>query len=459
MNIKKKITIGFGLLVATILLLFSLFIFEGYESYRRSLMRMRLQKRALAAQAYFHNRNEFQQSSYLFLPEQEELIYDADFKLLYSSLTKGGYIPSKELLKEALHDEVYFTYSSGTWEYPKEGVARSFSYHHQKYVAVVMAYDLTGRQTSRNLFAILIGGNLLALAVIVAVGFFFSHRAMAPFDQLIAQINTATVNDFSFRLVYKSSSPDEATYLADSFNQLLARLQKLARSHEHFIGYASHEIRTPLTVVKGMLETSLAYDSTLETTRESIEKALYRLEGAIELANSLLQLTEVEGLNSNQLLEDINLVDTVFDTVGYFQEKYPLQKINLQFTDTFTESSSAVKVIGNTILLRTALINIIDNACKYSDFRPVQVEVRYQPKWVVIDVIDYGIGIPSEQLSQVFLPMMRAGNVGTVKGAGLGLTLAEKIVGIHQGYLQIHSIAEKGTTVSIGLPALLLDSK
>lgn len=455
MSIKHKITIAFGLLVATILLLFSFFIFQAYESYRRSLMRTRLQRRALSAQAYFLNRNEFQQSSYLTLPEQHEMLFDDVNKVIYASNGPNDYVPSPTLLQDARRREVYFTYSNPMWDSEKEGVVLSFRYKHQVYVALVTAYDLTGRQTSRNLVAILIGGNILSLAVIVLAGFLFARRAMHPFDQLISQINAATVNDFSFRLIYKSR-PDEANYLAGSFNQLLSRLQQLALSHEHFVGYASHEIRTPLTVVKGMLETGLAYDTTLKSAQESIEKALHRLEGAIELANSLLQLTEVEGLNPGRLLEDINLVDTILDTVGYFQEKYPTQQIELQLTDIFTENSSRIKVVGNNSLLRTALINIIDNACKYSNHQPVQVQITYQSFWVIIAVVDYGVGIPETQLSDVFLPMMRAENVGTVKGFGLGLTLAEKIVKIHRGVLVITSLLNQGTTVAIHLPALPL---
>ncbi|MBC8151800.1 MAG: HAMP domain-containing histidine kinase, partial [Bacteroidetes bacterium] len=173
-------------------------------------------------------------------------------------------------------------------------------------------------------------------------------------------------------------------------------------------------------------------------------------------ANALLRLAEVENLRPSQLRDDINLVDTILDTVAYFGEKYPHQPIELQLTDEFTEQSSAIRVVGNATLLRTALINIVDNACKYSDFKPVTVRVQYEASWVVIDVLDEGIGIPDAQLTDVFLPMMRAGNVGTTPGFGLGLTLAKKIVDIHQGALGVDSSPGRGTTVSLRLPALPL---
>ncbi|CAG5006136.1 Adaptive-response sensory-kinase SasA [Dyadobacter sp. CECT 9275] len=453
MSIKRKITFGFGILVAALLLLFSVFIYHNYESYRKSLMRNRLQRRALAGQLFFQNRQEFHRSSYLTLPEQHQSLYDDQDKLLYSSSWKDHFKLTPKLLVEARKKEVYFQYYAKPWNAPKEGVALSFKINGRHYVSVVTAYDLTGRQASESLLFILISGNVILLVVVAFAGFWFAQRALRPFDELIGQMNPTAANDFSFRLSTEAKG-DEAAYLASSFNELLARLQALAMSQEHFVSYASHEIRTPLTVVKGVLETSLAYDQNLADTRQSMEKALVRLEGAIDLANSLLHLAEVEGLQAGQLREDINIVDTVLDTMTYFGEKHPGQHIELQLTDSFTENSPAIRIMGNATLLRTVLNNILENASKYSANKPVVLIVDFDLNLVMIKVIDQGIGIPAGQLNDVFLPMMRAANVGNLPGFGLGLTIARKIIDMHQGQLTIHSVTGQGTTVGILLPTL-----
>lgn len=456
MSIKQRITVGFTVLVAALLLLFSVFIYQTYESYRRSQMRIRLQRRALSAQLYLQNKPEYLRFSYLTLPEQYESLFNARQRQIYQSSGSPDYVITSALLQKAHAQEVYFTYPSRRWEEPKEGVALSFANEGNRYVAVVTAYDLAGRQTSKNLRYILIAGNVLSLVVIALVGFLFARRAMRPFDVLISQLNAATVNDFSFRLGHVGRT-DEAGYLASSFDQLLGQLEQLAASQENFVAYASHELRTPLTVVKGIMETALAYDQTLPDLRASIEKALFRLEGAIDLANALLRLAEVESLKASRLKDDINIVDILFDTVAYIQEKYPTQTIDVQLTDEFAEQSSAIQLVGNSTLLRTALINIIDNACKYSMDKPVKASIHYMPNWVLIDIIDEGIGIPPTQLRDVFLPMMRAENVGQVRGFGLGLTLAKRILDMHQGELTVESSSKSGTSVSIRLPALPLN--
>lgn len=448
MSIKERITIGFGLLVAALLVLFSFFIYQTFESYRRDLMRTRLQRRALAAQTYFLNRKEFLRSSYFALPEQHEILLDERNQRIYASIQDTDYSPTPQLITEARSRQVVFDYDSPRWPYAKEGIALSFVHQNRQYVAVVTAYDLDGRQTSRNLLFILFIGNVASMLVIALVGLVFARRAMRPFDHLIREINATTVDDFSFRLT-RPSRNDEATYLSDSFNDLLDRLHKLALSQKHFVSYASHEIRTPLTVVKGILETSLAYDGGLGEMRQSMEKALRRLDGAIDLANNLLRLAEIENLAPSQLSGEINVVDVVFDTINYFQEKYPHQEIEVQLTDSFTEHSTGFRIVGSASLLRVVLINVIDNACKYSDFKLVGLRVDYIPREVIIVVEDQGIGIPESEVNEVFLPLMRATNTGAVRGHGLGLTLSKKIIDMHQGKLDIKSIAGVGTTVSI----------
>lgn len=450
MSIKQRITIWFGALVASLLLLFSIFIYQTYESYRQSLIRTRLQRRAVAGELYFQNRAEFHRFTYLTLPDQHETIVGPDNKVIYNSSGPDDYKLTAGLLARAREKEVFFSYAARPWNADKEGVALSFMIGGTRYVSVVTAYDLGGRQASNSLLFILVVGNIVLLIIVAFAGFWFARRSMLPFDQLIKQMDPASVNDFSFRL-QSTSKADEAAYLANSFNELLGRLQTLANSQEHFVAYASHEIRTPLTVVKGILETSFAYDQALADVRTSMEKALFRLEDAITLTNSLLQLAEVEGLQSVKMQQDVNIVDTILDSISYFGEKHPDQQIELTLSDIFTEKSQVIHIIGNSVLLRTVLINILDNASKYSEKKTVRLDVDLDGSEMVIAITDQGMGIPPEQLENIFMPMMRASNVGKVPGFGLGLTIAKKIIDMHRGTLTVTSEPNQ-TTVFTRIP-------
>lgn len=164
----------------------------------------------------------------------------------------------------------------------------------------------------------------------------------------------------------------------------------------------------------------------------------------------------MEGLQSDRLKEYINIVNIILDTIGYFVEKYPAQQIHFQWTDTFTAYSSGIKVLGNSTLLSTVLINVLDNAHKYSQL--IDIIINFQSPFTTITISDRGISIPEKQVGDVFSSLMRAGNVGKLQGFGLGLTLAKKIIDLHEGKISIISSAGVGTTVKIQLPYVPLQA-
>lgn len=471
MTIKQKITISFAITVATLLLVFSVFIYVSFQSYRRNLMRSRLERRAQSAEMFLREPVGFQGTTALALTEQYEAIFDQNDSLIYSSAARNDYVPTESFLETVRRTgKLTFTYAIAHWQYPKEGVALRFVYQRKTYVALVTVYDLQGRQAGQNLLYILLAGNGLLLLVTAVAAYIFARRAMQPFDFLIRQLNQSSASDFSFRLYYPQQAPvrrpDEAGYLSSAFNRLLESLQKLANSQQHFVSYASHELRTPLTVVKGQLETAIDYDQSLPAAKQSMQAALRKLDQAIGLSNALLRLAEIEGLNTDLPRQEVNLADLVMDTADNLTQKYPSQALNVQLTPTFLEASAGFRLMGLPHLLRTVLISITDNACKYSSHQPVELRVDFQTalpdfvplppisaaNFVVISVADQGIGIPTSALANIRMPLMRADNVGRIEGFGLGLTLASKIVELHHGYLHVDSKLGQGTTVWVFLP-------
>jgi signal transduction histidine kinase len=193
---------------------------------------------------------------------------------------------------------------------------------------------------------------------------------MQPFDRLNAQLGEAAISDFGFRIKNFENEYNEASVLADAINQLLEKIQKLGENQKRFISYASHELRTPLTVTKGVLQTSLAYDQSEDAQKNSIQEALTQVNRAIDLSNNLLYLTEVESISSPIFMHSINILELVMDTIDVINQKYPNNSLNFKIDDSFTESEEGELVNGLFHLLRSALINVLDNACKYSNKNP-----------------------------------------------------------------------------------------
>ncbi|GLU51375.1 sensor histidine kinase [Dyadobacter frigoris] len=453
MSIKQNITVAFTLIVATILALFSVFVYYSYEDYRAGLMQERLSARAEATKRMLSN-PETSKTDVLFpLSEQYEGVYDQHNNLVVATSQTSDYIPDPVFLALVRSKKKHgFTYDSPLFEFKKEGVGLTYLKNGKTYLALVTAYDVHGYNMSRTLLFSLFFGNLLALVIIGITGYFFSRRAMLPFDHLLKQMDKAPVDDFRFRIAI-GAQQNEAASLASSFNRLLEKIKELADNQTNFISYASHELRTPLTVIKGVLQTSMSYDNSKAEWKQSASEAVEQVNHAIELSNNLLFLAEIEGLRFTADKQRINIIDLAIDSVSYINQKYPSQPVNLEIVENELNVGDFQAVTeGVPHLLRSAVNNVLDNACKYSELQPVTIRIIEDKQMLVLEISDMGIGILPGDLQNIFLPMMRGQNTGKVNGFGIGLSLVKKIVDFHLGTLVIDSVTGQGTTVSIGLP-------
>ncbi|MBE9461498.1 sensor histidine kinase [Dyadobacter subterraneus] len=453
MSIKQNITVAFTLIVATILALFSVFVYYSYEDYRAELMQERLSEKAEATQRLLSNPETFKTDVFFPLAEQCEAVYDEHNNLIAATSKNCDYVPDAAFMALVRSKKKYgFTYNSPLFDLKKEGVGLTYSQNGKTYLALVTAYDVHGYNMRRTLRLSLFFGNLLALVIIGITGYFFSRRAMLPFDYLIKQMDKAPVDDFSFRIAV-GSQQNEAASLGSSFNGLLEKIKELADNQRSFISYASHELRTPLTVIKGVLQTSMSYDNNKEEWTQSAGEAVEQVNHAIELSNNLLFLAEIEGLRFKAEKQSINIIDLVIDSVSYINQKYPSQPVNLEIVENELKKGDFQAVTeGVPHLLRSAINNVLDNACKYSDFQTVNIKIIEDKEMLVLKISDKGIGILPDDLQNIFLPMMRGQNTGKVNGFGIGLSLVKKIMDFHLGSLVIDSVSGLGTTVSIGLP-------
>ena len=112
--------------------------------------------------------------------------------------------------------------------------------------------------------------------------------------------------------------------------------------------------------------------------------------------------------------------------------------------------------MGNKQLLYLAFTNILNNACKYSNNKPVQVTIASSDNQVFLAFKDQGIGIPASEMPFIYDPFFRASNTRNFEGYGIGLPLTRNIIKIHNGHLQVSSVVEKGTTVQIKLPLAVI---
>ncbi|MFN8356026.1 MAG: ATP-binding protein [Spirosomataceae bacterium] len=448
MLIRNRLTLIFTLLAMAIQVTLSLLVWYFYSLYRQEEFYSRLEGKArvagrvLIARRHLHDDffKNMVKTDLLTIVEEQISIYDSQQKLVFTNRTlkESDYYKEKIPL---LAKESLLEFRSGHLE----SIVMPFNDRGQVFYIFASGYDRIGFAKLGTLQQILVLANLLGFALIVLAGWYFSGRVLQPISQMVNEVEQITARHLQKR-VNEGNRRDEIAQLAMTFNQMLFRLEDAFVSQRSFVAHASHELRTPLTNILGTLETSLRYDHHPKDWLESMEVAVEELKKLISLTNSLLELANIS--DGQLVLQPIQVDDCLLNALGYVQGKYPARKVQLQFSE---DSETAFTCLGVESLLTTAFLNVLDNACKYSE-DDVSVQLSVNDATIVVRVQDKGRGIDPEDAGHIFDPLYRGKNVSGVTGYGIGLAITQKIIELHQGTLEILSKINEGTSVSIKIP-------
>jgi signal transduction histidine kinase len=178
-----------------------------------------------------------------------------------------------------------------------------------------------------------------------------------------------------------------------------------------------------------------------------LESVLDESEKLRKLTNGLLNLAQSNIDFASMKKEEIRLDEMLIDLRAQLKVKRPGSSLELKFPQMPDHASSLV-VMGETHLLEMALLNLLDNACKFSDGKPVTASLLLERNTISVKIADQGIGINQSEMEYLTETFYRAENARTYPGSGIGLTLAEKIISLHGGMLTLESELGKGTVVT-----------
>jgi len=321
---------------------------------------------------------------------------------------------------------------------------------YDRFVIITAATDTDGTLQLGKLKHILTVVFLVSLILFFITGWFYSGRALKPISNVVKKVEDISITSLNLR-VPEGNVADEIGRLAKTFNNMLERLEKSFAMQKDFIANASHELRTPLTSINGQLEVLVMKNRSTEEYRSALGSVLDDIKSLIDLSNRLLLIarTSAEGpVNFNNKIRIDEVLWQAKEEINRFKNNY---KVNISIDNSVNDSDQIV-VIGEESLLKIAVSNIIDNACKYSPDNTVDIKLLHSDKYVEIIFSDKGIGISNDDLKKVFEPFYRGNNALSVTGSGIGLALVNQIIKNHNGQINLLSEAEKGTTVIIKLP-------
>ena len=292
--------------------------------------------------------------------------------------------------------------------------------------------------------ALLLGSGLLSLLAGFA-GYFLAARALAPIDKITNTAHRISTEDLSARLNLPDNG-DEVSRLANTFDEMLARIESGFARERQFTADVSHELRTPLTAMQMILAIIREGERSMPEYRQALDdlaEEADRLQGLVE---DMLQLARGDG-NVELNREEIDLAILLGDVADSL---CPLAE-NKRLTLTCNLPPSLI-VSGDVDQLIRLTVNLLDNAIKYTECGSVTLSAREMDGQAIIEIADTGVGIQPEHLPHIFERLYRADSSRSSKGAGLGLSIARQIVTGHGGRLEVQSEADKGTKFTVHLP-------
>ena len=288
----------------------------------------------------------------------------------------------------------------------------------------------------------------VAVALAAVGGFVVAGRALRPVRDMSRAARQITAEDLGRRLA-RQGAEDEIDHLADTLNTMLAGLEAAFAQARRFSADAAHELRTPLTALKGEVEVALRAERTPEEYRRVLHSALEEVEQLIRVA------------------EDLLLFSRSSAAIGLPRDRVELEPIVLEALEmgarraqgtgvaVRAEEIEPVAVLGEAGALRRAVLNLVDNAVKYTPAGgKVSLSLLVREGRALIVVADTGIGIDAADRARIFDPFVRldAARSRDAGGVGLGLALVRSIVTAHGGTVDVESTSGAGSRFTIRLP-------
>ena len=289
-----------------------------------------------------------------------------------------------------------------------------------------------------------IGGGFVALLV----GFFITKKSMKPVKEMSKTARKISGSDLSKRLEVTNSN-DELTELAETFNSMLDRLEKAFKKQEQFVSDASHELRTPISIIKGYIN---ILDRWGKEDKEIKEEAVESIKSEIQSMNDLIEsllflargdLSEIEPsyerFNFNKVVEEIIKENKILD-----------KDINYEYIE-----KDRIEIYADKLLVKQLLRIFIENSRKYTDDGGnIIIKSEKIENNIKISIEDDGKGIPQKDIPHIFdrfykIDKSRSDEKGS---SGLGLSIAMKIIELHNGDIDVESEVGEGTKITIYIP-------
>jgi signal transduction histidine kinase len=445
MKIKDRLSLQFTLIFAVMLLCVMAAIYYLTEANRELNFFTRLKERALTVAQIFLAQDNLDsakftevQKKYLHtLPEEELKIYDERGKSVFINQA-GTDWPADKIQEIKKIKELHF------YEKERQVVGLYYTDNSGDFVVFAAAADIYEYRHMYQLLLIMLCLFTVSIIIVLFLGRWFSRLALSPISRIIGEVKFIRATSLDKRLA-SGNNKDEIADLSATINNLLEHLEQSFSAQKSFVANASHELRTPLTSAMGMIEVTLRSVRTAAEYRKVLENLLAETSRINELINRLFELVNAN-IDTDDLTE-VRMDELMWQLKDEWENRLPGSRVDLEFL--LPNNVAEFTIQGNWLLLFVAIGNIVKNAVKFSHKLPVSCTVYCENGLAVVSVSDRGIGISPDDIGNIFQPFYRGSNTMGFEGMGVGLSLSEKILKLHNASIHVQSQMDKGTTFTI----------
>ena len=446
MTLKNRISLFVSLLFTVLFGLASTLIFILYANFRKEEFRDRLEIKALSSIKLLENIKEtdrqllkmIDQNSINQLYDEKTLIFNSNYKLIYSSIDDAKINWSKKDLQDLKKQKTFFK-KQGDYEL----FGMFYEIKNKNFFIMISATDNYGNSKLVYLRFILIISYLFFTTICWIITSYTVKKALSPLDSFHQKIKKINENDLDTRIEIKENK-NEIDLIANEFNFMMDRIELSYQKKKEFTAHASHELRTPLSRITSQIENYSLKKEADGETKNFLSTILTDVNQLTELIHSLLILSKLD--NKNQENKETHRLDEILFS--------SIEKIHKNFSD-FTilfemeeneHLDDALEIQGNKKLLEIAMTNVLKNACVYSNNKQAKVKISCKEHNLIITVSNIGKTLDKMEQENLFQPFMRGKNSNGTIGFGLGLRIVQRILLLHNAKI-VYSVPNKNTNV------------
>ncbi|MGH7884126.1 MAG: sensor histidine kinase [Thermodesulfobacteriota bacterium] len=282
-------------------------------------------------------------------------------------------------------------------------------------------------------------------------GVFITDRALNPIRDLLKTLNSIVASARIDTRVSVEHGDNLYSELSALFNTMLDKIETLIKGLRDVLDNVAHDLRTPITRLRATAEMALQSDESNSNLKEALGDCLEESERILITLNTLMDVSEAEtgAIKLNPVEINISpVIDGIVELYSYVAE---VKKISIN-----TNYPKELYIIADKNWIRQVIANLVDNAIKYTPAGgKIEIETTKGEKEAVITVKDTGVGIPNEELQNIWERLYRGDKSRSERGLGLGLSLVKAIVGAHNGHVEVTSKPGFGSKFSVYLPMYL----